>query len=155
MAYNFYYLITLSVIFLKQYNMDGFFYKNFNYKKELSFRLNQSFSSSFTILSNISISDKIQCLAECYLTSQCLTVEIKTKMDNSVECNLLINIPNFYSFDVVQSNDTQIYVKGTTKQSFNKGCFYDNCFQEKGLSCVNGNCMCKNENEYGRNCNVK
>jgi len=142
-----YQLVLITMFFVNQHNMDGFFYMNLTYRKGLSFRLNQSFSTTFKAISKISMSDKIDCLLECDSRHECLTIEVIQISDYLVECNLFNKIPNFYSFDVVESNDTKVYVKKTLKKSYNESCFYDNCHQEKGLSCINERCDCKNQKQ--------
>jgi hypothetical protein len=104
------YLVFLAC--LSQFKMDVY-YRNFKLPQDVSFGLTQQFKTDYEIQSDILVKSRIECLGKCSIIYECFTAEIiNLSSQSKFVCNLFMRMPNFFSpLDVIQSNNTEIYVK--------------------------------------------
>jgi len=127
------------------------FKENLGFNSVYSFKLSGTFTTSLlnSVYFNHSSGDRLRCLSHCSQLSDCLTVEITrdpVQTDQIKQCAFYSIIPNFNSTDVIPSLSSNVFVKKLSIIQFNQSCVYDNCQQDLGLTCVNGRCLCRENN---------
>ena len=132
---------------------ESVFEENFGFRTINTFKLSSSFTSYLinSVYFNQSSGDRLRCLSHCSQLANCLTVEFTRDLvqtDQIKQCAFYSSIPNFNSTDVIASASSNVYVKKSSKIQFNQSCVYDNCQQDMGLACVNGSCLCRDNNRY-------